>query len=194
MHFQRSTLFPEPILFLLSLALPKRKSPKKRSGTKNASRFKRTYLRIALLLCLGCSIPLAIYAVVLDRIVVSKFEGKRFSIPAKVYARPLELYEGKELSLEQLQHELGLLNYRLVAAGTQPGEYSKTRDRVVIYTRPFTFWDGEQESNILSLHIRNNKISSLVQNDSGQAISLARLRSWPKYTSLIYVSNMSSLE
>ncbi len=153
----------------------KRPRSKTKPRRKHSTRTKRSYFKIALLLCLGFSIPLAIYAVVLDRIVVSKFEGKRFSIPAKVYARPLELYEGKTLNPEQLHHELQLLNYRKVLNIQHPGEYAQSGNQFDIYTRPFTFWDGEQESQVLSLNLQNEEIENLIQEDSGQALALARL-------------------
>jgi penicillin-binding protein 1B len=37
-------------------------------------------------------VVLAGFAVYLDAVVQEKFSGKRWTIPAKVYARPLELF------------------------------------------------------------------------------------------------------
>ena len=54
----------------------------------------------------GCVV---IYA---DAIITSKFDGKRWSIPAKVYSRALELFDGAELSVDQLRRELQWVNYR----------------------------------------------------------------------------------
>ncbi|MEJ2202217.1 MAG: penicillin-binding protein 1B, partial [Desulfuromonadaceae bacterium] len=50
----------------------------------------------------------------LDVNVRDRFEGKRFAIPSKVYARALELYPGLSLSSAALQEELALLGYRPV--------------------------------------------------------------------------------
>jgi hypothetical protein len=43
-------------------------------------------------------VVLAGFAVYLDAVVQEKFSGKRWTIPAKVYARPLELFVGQKLS------------------------------------------------------------------------------------------------
>ena len=43
-----------------------------------------------------------IYVIYLDFEVRSQFDGKKWSVPARVYARPLELYIGKPLSHEQM--------------------------------------------------------------------------------------------
>jgi penicillin-binding protein 1B len=37
-------------------------------------------------------LALFIWIVYLDRVVVSQFEGRRWTLPAQVYAQPLELY------------------------------------------------------------------------------------------------------
>ncbi|NLN58971.1 MAG: hypothetical protein GX151_13875, partial [Gammaproteobacteria bacterium] len=50
---------------------------------------------IALLFCIiviGGFIAFSIYLIRLDNIVRDKFEGQRWDIPAKVFARPLEVY------------------------------------------------------------------------------------------------------
>ena len=86
--------------------------PSKRSGRKKSSLSKRKKksLRMqqwgVLLLKLGISGFAIFMAIVvyLDAIVVQKFEGKKWAIPAKVYARPLELYEGRLLKPNELQN------------------------------------------------------------------------------------------
>jgi len=42
----------------------------------------------------------------LDFHIRAQFEGKRWAVPAKVYARPLELYSGLDLSIDDLKIEL----------------------------------------------------------------------------------------
>ena len=48
-------------------------------------------------------------AVYLDAIVQEKFSGKRWAVPAKVFARPLELYAGRPLSRDDFLTELKAL-------------------------------------------------------------------------------------
>jgi len=47
-----------------------------------------------LLAGLAGMVALVLYVIPLDRTVREKFEGKRWALPARVYARPLELYTG----------------------------------------------------------------------------------------------------
>lgn len=50
---------------------------------------------IALIFCIlviAAFLVFSIYLIRLDSVVRDKFEGKRWDIPAKVFARPLEVY------------------------------------------------------------------------------------------------------
>ena len=69
-------------------------------------------LRIALLvsIVLGALVAAA-YVLKLDDQVKTQFAGKLWALPARVFARPLELYEGQTLLSDDLEKELKLLNY-----------------------------------------------------------------------------------
>ena len=95
--------------------------------------------------------PLAVLAVLfagyvlyLDRLVTSRFDGRRWTLPAHVYARPLELYAGLPLTADGLAAELKRLGYRRIANPDSPGTYSRAGNRVELTSRPFRFWDGRQ--------------------------------------------------
>ncbi|MEJ2327757.1 MAG: hypothetical protein P8Y25_13500, partial [Chromatiaceae bacterium] len=51
--------------------------------------------RWVLLLFVSAGLAGGLYAVYLDGKIGAKFEGKRWQLPARVYARPLELYAGR---------------------------------------------------------------------------------------------------
>ena len=72
-----------------------RKKTRRKSARRRATR--SLWVRIAVLL----GVLLAGYIVYLDFQVRHQFAGKRWSLPARVYARPLELYAGLELTAEQ---------------------------------------------------------------------------------------------
>ena len=58
-----------------------------------------------------CAIGLVLLAgwmVYLDAVVTSRFEGRRFEVPSRVYARPLELFDGASVSAGALERELSL--------------------------------------------------------------------------------------
>ncbi|MDO6570800.1 penicillin-binding protein 1B [Gilvimarinus sp. 2_MG-2023] len=97
-------------------------------------------------LCIAL-VAVGLWMLYLDQIVREKFEGKKWALPARVYARPLELYEGLSVTPNLLERELGALGYRWVDSVTKPGQASRHSageyTRYQIYTRGFNFWDGQ---------------------------------------------------
>src|SRR5260370_30359390 len=83
----------------------------------------------------------AIYVVYLDRWVTKQFEGRRWTLPAQVYAAPLELYAGLALPEEDLEHELQRLQYRRVDRLEHPGTYRLQGARIDVALRPARFAD-----------------------------------------------------
>nr|MDT0252659.1 hypothetical protein [Endozoicomonas sp.] len=51
---------------------------------------------------LTLAVLVSAYAVYLDAVVTKQFEGKKWAIPAKVFARPVELYVGKLITPGEL--------------------------------------------------------------------------------------------
>lgn len=63
---------------------------------------------------------LGLYMLYLDSVIRAEFDQKRWAMPAKVYARPLELFEGMGLSADEFAQELKLLGYRDVNCPVEP--------------------------------------------------------------------------
>ena len=63
------------------------------------------------------------YAVYLDGTITRTFEGRRWTVPAQVFAQPLELYQGMDLSQEAFLIELDRLGYNQHSTGETPGTY-----------------------------------------------------------------------
>ena len=59
------------------------------------------------------------FTLYLDFRVRSEFEGRRFALPARIYARPLELHAGLRIPQADVVDELQQLGYR---DGRRPGE------------------------------------------------------------------------
>ncbi len=140
------------------------KKPKKvRSGWKGL------LVKLALIAVL-LTTGLVVY---LDAWVTDKFEGKRWSLPAQVYARPLELYVGQSLDLRDVQAELEMLGYRKRYQLSKPGQYVESGNRIDIYTRSFRFWDTSTPAQRVRLRTQNSVVSSLTVD--GQAVGLFSL-------------------
>jgi len=117
----------------------------------------------------------AVYVVYLDISVRDKFEGSRWALPARVYARALELYPDQYLNAEKFSKELHLLGYRPVSRPSDPGTYTQIGDSFVIKTRGFTFWDGREVSKSVRLEFSENRLLGLWRADVGDPIDLLRL-------------------
>ncbi|HDK37665.1 MAG TPA: penicillin-binding protein 1B, partial [Thiolapillus brandeum] len=127
------------------------------------------------------------YSLYLSQVVRVKFEGKRWAIPARVYARPLELYEGANLTAARLQSELRAVGYRKVKQVRDVAQWSQSGSRFVFYTREFLFWDGIEPSRKVSLRIDSDTVVALKDAASGKPLDLLRLE--PPEIGSIYPSH-----
>ncbi len=117
-----------------------------------------------------------LYVIWLDYRVVDRFTGRLWSLPARVFARPLELYVGKKITVEELLFELESLDYQGV---TQPpartGRFHHWDSHFEIKTRAFRFWDGSEESNEIRIDINGDTVSGLHDLYTRKAITVIRL-------------------
>ncbi len=105
----------------------------------------------------------------LDAKVRYTFAERKWAVPARVYARPLELYQGKPLSADELNAELEQLGYSGVSRAGQPGEYSVSGGNYRIYTRGFHFWDSEEQADAARLRISGQQVAAF-ESRSGSAL------------------------
>lgn len=145
------------LLLFMSLSSPA-------SGSKSI--FKRLFGLFVLLLVL--------FLLYLDISVVAKFSGQKWRLPTHVYARPIELYQGKDLSLNDLIWELDALGYRHKVQLYGPGQYRVKADSLEIRTRGFEFWDGVEVPENLKLHFSGDRLSELTDS-FGTSLPIARL-------------------
>lgn len=110
----------------------------------------------------------------LNEVVVSKFEGHKWALPARVYAQPMALYAGADLLPDDVQDELNALSYQWVAKVTQPGQASRKGNEFDIYTRRFAFWDKVEPARLVHLSFSGRQLQRL-NIINGEAGSLVRL-------------------
>ena len=122
-------------------------------------------------------VALVIFAgvmIYLDAVVQEKFSGKRWTIPAKVYARPLELFVGQKLDRDDFLAELGALGYRREKAVSGPGGVSVAGNNVELHTRGFQFYEGTEESRRLRVRFSGDFVAGLTAVGGGD-LPVARL-------------------
>lgn len=134
---------------------------------------------LIMLLLLGAlavgSVALFSYARHLDGIIRTQFEGKRWALPARVYARPLEVFAGMPLGAEQFARELGLLSYRVEGQDLGPGSYTRKGETFELSTRSFAFWDGVEPVRRLRVAFKAGTVAEIAALDGQPAPGLLRL-------------------
>ncbi len=119
-------------------------------------------------------VVLAGFAVYLDAIVQEKFSGKRWTVPAKVYARPLELFVGQKLAKDDFLKELDALGYRRETAASGPGGVSVAGNNLELHTRGFQFYESVEPSQRVRVRFSGDYVAGLSQANGG-ALAVARL-------------------
>lgn len=147
--------------------------PRKSKRTRRPIPWQGWLLRNVLLLSI---VSAALYIGYLDLRIRSEFEGTRWAVPARVYARALELYPGRPLSREQLLQELQLLGYTETTGALRSGAYHERRGELVIATRAFQFWDGAEPERTVRVEFTDGGIAALRDAETGSdSVALVRL-------------------
>ena len=133
------------------------------------------YFAYALLLAVAA---LAAYALQLDARVRDEFEGRRFALPARIYARPLELHAGQRIAQADVEAELRELGYRDSGRDGESGWFRKSGSEIEIATRPFMFWDGAEPARRVPAVLDGPRVAA-VQDPGGTELALARLEPVP---------------
>lgn len=109
----------------------------------------------------------------LDATISNTFDQKRYALPATVYGRSLELFEGAPIEPAALVRELDWVGYRSVASLYRPGQYSRNGNRIEVYTRDFKFPDQFAKGARVAITLSQGRVTTLTRE--GRAIDLLRL-------------------
>jgi penicillin-binding protein 1B len=146
--------------------------PRKKPKQTRRSRAKR--LMLGNVLIFGCLVVAMIvgYLLYLDHLITSTFDGRRWSVPARVYAQPTELYPGLPIEASDIEVELRRLGYHRGQLNA-PGTYTRTGNEVRAVLRAFTFSDGPRPETQIRVRIADHAIDTLYEGDD--PASLVRL-------------------
>ncbi len=149
----------------------------KRKSTKPKATKRRRCPRCWWLLRWGLLLGIvagAVYVGWLDYQVRERFEGKRWSLPAQVYASPMELYSGKSLTVDEFLWVLKGLGYRHLSKVAGAGSFSRRGSVIHLHSRPFRFWDGHEVSRNLRVRFKGSQLLSLLDS-TGKDAGIVRL-------------------
>ena len=127
---------------------------------------------------LSAALLAAGFTLYLDFRVRSEFEGRRFALPARIYARPLELYAGLSVSPASIIDELRRAGYREGGRERQSGWFARGHDELEIALRQFVFWDGPRPAQVIRVAFDNGVVAA-VRDAQGRILPLVRLEPLP---------------
>ena len=148
---------------------------RKKTRAPAARPWRRRAWRLLLLaagIFLGLMVPWVLY---LNHQVTSEFEGRKWDLPSRVFARAMELYPGAQLRLQDLELELRISGYRRSDRAGRPGLYRVAGNTVEIHRRAFRFPEGAEEARRIELQLSGGVIGRLRDAASGRELELARL-------------------
>ena len=122
------------------------------------------------LIALATLIFSAALIAVIDYRVTSKLDGVLWTVPAKLYSRPLELAESIEVNKDNLIKELEMLSYQKVKRPEKSGQFSFSRDKLIIFLRGYK----NQRSGIFDITFEKSKVKS-IKNQLGISEDLIKL-------------------
>lgn len=132
--------------------------PKKK---KKSNRKLLFWLYKPALFCIGLGLGLVIPWYFYMQHVTNSIIHETWDVPSVVYARPLELYKGKNINPKALTFELETLGYQESIGTPQLGQYQSHNNSFDIYSKGFEFPDGRQQPQRIKLKITNKYISEI---------------------------------
>lgn len=153
----------------------KRVSRRKPAVRRGGNAFAHAAWKIGLFLCglsIGVGLPWLIW---LDVRVTGEFEGRKWDLPSRVYARPLSLFPGRSISVEALARELEAANYRPQTGALHAGSFERSGGRFLIHRRGFGFEDAQESATRYEVTLSGGTVAALRRLDTGEALNLVRL-------------------
>ena len=117
----------------------------------------------------------AAYLAYQDRVVREQFEGKRWALPARVYASSAEIFVGSPFDSDSFEWLLSQLKFRKDAQLSTQGSYLRLGDELVFKTREFQFPDRHEPAREIRIQFADHQVILLEAMDTGQSLPLLRM-------------------
>ncbi len=154
----------------------KTKRKNRPSNRKKSTKRPMSWFKKALFFSLGIFFFVFItYLGYLDYTVRKQFAGKRWSIPARVYANPVELYAGYHSSAKAFEQLLEQLNYRHDYHLSSQGTYYVKNNAVYLKTKSFKFWDTQQDSKALKVLFNASSLDRIIDLGNSSEVAIYRM-------------------
>lgn len=112
-----------------------------------------------------------------DRIVVERFEGRRFSVPSRVLSAPTILYPGLDWKRIELPQTLDRLGYREETGSGElpPGRYRWGKGELQVHLRAFDHPSRQEPARYVTIHLAGDLIDSIVERYGGHEMGAVLL-------------------
>lgn len=124
---------------------------------------------------LGLLAVFAAYIYYLNDIISDRFVGDTWAIPSRVYARPLELFNGYSIDLDSLVYELDLSTYQPVDTTPQAGQYRILNNSLELHSRAFEFSEQIEPAHYVRIDFSAHKIERIIDINNDSTLELLRL-------------------
>ncbi|CAA0078441.1 Penicillin-binding protein 1B [BD1-7 clade bacterium] len=107
----------------------------------------------------------------LDAWVMERFEGRKWQVPAMVYARPLILYEGLVIDMQTVVDELHAAGYQS-GDTARAGAYRRNGSKLEIHRRGFDFHNGFSPARRIQLQFKGGRLRRLADPTGASSVRL----------------------
>ena len=116
----------------------------------------------------------------LDEMVVSRFEGRRFSVPSRVYAAPIVIYPGVDWQRLDLAGWLARMGYReqQEAGPLIVGHYRWLPGRLRVHLRSFDHPQLPESERKVEFRLEEGRVREM-RDDHGEPVSVVALEPEP---------------
>ena len=144
-------------------------------GTRQRNGRRRRIIRIVAAAGAVALLALVAWMAWLDARITAQFEGRRWDLPAQVFAEPVELYAGLRIGINDFVELLGAQGYRQADGGTpRPGFWWRQGASIRLMTRPFRFADGAQPAIVAQVDFTAGGVGR-IRDAQGRELPLLRM-------------------
>ena len=164
----------------------KQRAARRRAGgasaapKRPASRAARRVGLVAIAVAFGLGLWSASWLLDLDRVVVSRFEGRRFAVPSRVYAAPIVIYPGADWQRLDLAGWLTRMGYReqSEAGPLGIGHYRWLPGRLRVHLRGFDHPQLPEPNRKVEFRLAAGRVREM-RDDSGAPVDFVALEPEP---------------
>jgi penicillin-binding protein 1B len=137
---------------------------------------KKKILLLLTLFFLGLLIGLFFYSRTLSNLVETRFSGRRWQIPSRVYSDSMLLFPGQRIGLSSFYEKLRRLRYRMVQGFPKnKGEMRISPSVLEIYLYDIAFQNLKREGFLLQIRFHGDLIESIEQSEPRTALPVFEL-------------------